>query len=164
MVTGGSGRPTFSNADSIPSETSTADRSLASTSASSGARSGAAGRGSVTTCSMPSLLAIMAATMTSGWLAKPCVRARNGTWAAVSAAAISRLSFPPVRDSSTGTPRSPSGRTASTRAAATAPYDPSAPVPSGGAATAIGRPAVIVSWRWAPRARTPRNGVAAPTG
>ena len=87
----------------------------------------------------------MAATMTSGWLAKPCVRARNGTWAAVSAAAISRLSFPPVRDSSTGTPRSPSGRTASTRAAATAPYDPSAPAPSGWTATAIARPAVIVS-------------------
>ena len=120
MVTGGSGRPTFSNADSIPSDTSTAERSLASTSASSGARSGAAARGSVTTCWMPSLSAIMVATMTSAWLAKPWVRARNGTRAAVSAAAISRLSLPPVRDSSTGTPRSPSGRTASTSAAATA--------------------------------------------
>ena len=87
----------------------------------------------------------MAATMTSGWLAKPCVRARNGTRAAVSAAAISRLSLPPVSDSSTATPRSPSGRTASTRAAATAPYDPSAPGPSTWAAVTTERPAVAVS-------------------
>ena len=61
----------------------------------------------------------MPAMITSGWLANPCVRARNGTPAAVSAAAISLLSLPPVSDSSTGAAACPSGRTASTMAVAT---------------------------------------------
>ena len=126
----GSGQPTFSNADSIPSDTTTAARRPAQHVGFVRSPGSPGGLGGVTVWSRPSRPAIRPATTTSGWPANPWVRARNGTRAAVSAAATSLESFPPVSESSTGAFASLSGRTASARAAATGPA-PRAALPPG---------------------------------
>ena len=111
--------PMFSNADSIPSETSTAERSRASTSACRAAvRGGRARLGDhvfdaelVGDHGRHDDVGVAGETVGAG----PDGTGRRGQRGGDQSA-----SLPPVRDSSTGTPRSPSGRTASTSAAATA--------------------------------------------
>ncbi len=87
--------------------------------------------------------------------------------ASASAAAISRLSFPPVRLSSTGWTASRSGVTASTSAAASrwAPSLPPAPGSlSGGWRACLNTPPVARPDAPGASACTPANGVTAPSG
>ncbi len=95
------------------------------------------------------------------------MRARAGTPARASAAAIRRLSLPPVRLSSTGAEASRSGMTACTSASATraAEAGPARPGPVS-PARSVSVTAPPVTWQEVAgaSARTPAKGVTAPSG
>ena len=95
------------------------------------------------------------------------MRARTGTPARASAAAIRRLSLPPVRLSSTGAGASRSGVTActsaaATRAAASGPLTPGSV--SGPRSVSVSSPPAARQEVAGPSARTPVKGVTAPSG
>ena len=105
--------------------------------------------------------------ITSGWSAKPYVRACTGTPARASAAAIRRLSLPPVRLSSTGPGTSRSGVTACTSASATraaASGSPGSGLVSGAWSVSVISPPATRQVVAGPSARTPAKGVTAPSG
>ena len=119
------------------------------------------GLGRVTVCSTPSVRGRGAGT-TLGWPANPWVRARNGTRAAARAAATSLESLPPVSEQPAGPPRPAAER--SRPAPRRPPPLPRALRPAPPARTTVTRPSADRSSRSPPRARTPRKGVASPTG